>query len=644
MEEVTQAILKYIDQDKPDYAIMINGPWGSGKTYFWRNIVRPAIAEKKNENKSLKVIYTSLYGLKSVDELGKKIFYEFYANSIKSNSNIKKITDNKFVGAIPEMGKILLNIGSGFGVSFGNKSVEYENLFDLENCVLCFDDLERTDIELTEILGYINNFVEHDNIHTIIICNEDEIEGKNHSINYEQKVQAAASLVGNSINNIEEKVDFINNNLTSLFDTMNDYKRIKEKLVGRTITFVPNYEEIIRNVVTNSASSSDINQYLNDKIELIIRVFNQSKTNNVRILKQALVDFSSIYEETKVDSELKCLQEKMLVLTLILSFEIKSGNIDKSTLKKIETTKNLSSLSLQFYIKDKGNDTAKNRLLEMIQKYKLTYLKNIPFLKFIERLICDGIIDGNLLLHDKQVICKSERELESFEHLLNGYWDLTDNEFQKNLSDTLYKLSNNEIPFYLYHKIYTILRNLSENQLIENFEEVVNQIKKNLQKDLDNIKGSYQDDISMKLDIFNNYPNDSDLNEIKELILEINNDIRNEEDIEVLENLIKNTISLEEFIQEVDKKFGLKPIFDKIDLQLLIKTLNKMENSDLVSFNTLLKNRYASQHDELKTDYPYLKELKNLIKKNCLSESLKLSDVIFKQIISNIDNIVTKQS
>ena len=40
MEELVESILDYIRSDYTDYAIMINGEWGSGKTYFWNHKIK----------------------------------------------------------------------------------------------------------------------------------------------------------------------------------------------------------------------------------------------------------------------------------------------------------------------------------------------------------------------------------------------------------------------------------------------------------------------------------------------------------------------------------------------------------------------------------------------------------------------------
>ena len=58
MEELVESILDYVRADYTDYAIMINGEWGSGKTYFWNNKVRNKI-ESMTLNR--KIIYNNIH-------------------------------------------------------------------------------------------------------------------------------------------------------------------------------------------------------------------------------------------------------------------------------------------------------------------------------------------------------------------------------------------------------------------------------------------------------------------------------------------------------------------------------------------------------------------------------------------------------
>ena len=43
MEDLVESILDYVRADYTDYAIMINGEWGSGKTYFWNHKIKNKI-------------------------------------------------------------------------------------------------------------------------------------------------------------------------------------------------------------------------------------------------------------------------------------------------------------------------------------------------------------------------------------------------------------------------------------------------------------------------------------------------------------------------------------------------------------------------------------------------------------------------
>ena len=83
MEDLVESILDYIRADYTDYAIMINGEWGSGKTYFWNNKVRSKIETTEINGKRYRTIYMSLYGISNLDDISKKIFMEMNPNLLQ---------------------------------------------------------------------------------------------------------------------------------------------------------------------------------------------------------------------------------------------------------------------------------------------------------------------------------------------------------------------------------------------------------------------------------------------------------------------------------------------------------------------------------------------------------------------------------
>lgn len=68
-DDLLTCIDNYIKEQESDYAIMLNGLWGCGKTYFVKNALIPHIETTSYAEVSKKVIYVSLYGIKDMDEL-----------------------------------------------------------------------------------------------------------------------------------------------------------------------------------------------------------------------------------------------------------------------------------------------------------------------------------------------------------------------------------------------------------------------------------------------------------------------------------------------------------------------------------------------------------------------------------------------
>ena len=76
MEDLVESILDYIRSDYTDYAVMLNGEWGSGKTHFWNNKIKKKIESMQLNGKRYTTIYMSLYGISNLEEISKKIFME----------------------------------------------------------------------------------------------------------------------------------------------------------------------------------------------------------------------------------------------------------------------------------------------------------------------------------------------------------------------------------------------------------------------------------------------------------------------------------------------------------------------------------------------------------------------------------------
>ena len=61
MEDLVESILDYVRSDYTDYAIMINGEWGVGKTHFWNNKIKKKIESMQLNGKRYTTIKLGRY-------------------------------------------------------------------------------------------------------------------------------------------------------------------------------------------------------------------------------------------------------------------------------------------------------------------------------------------------------------------------------------------------------------------------------------------------------------------------------------------------------------------------------------------------------------------------------------------------------
>ena len=166
-EELTAYIKNYLENDKTRSAIMLTGPWGCGKSYYIQNMLTPALI-KDGVNRCIVV---SLYGLKNLEALSKSIYLEVRAKALFQKSET--------VSAAKIFGKtIIKGVASFFGVDINVSEDDLNKLYhsiDLTDKLIVLEDLERSGIDIIEIMGYVNNLVEQDGVKVLLVANEGKI-------------------------------------------------------------------------------------------------------------------------------------------------------------------------------------------------------------------------------------------------------------------------------------------------------------------------------------------------------------------------------------------------------------------------------------------------------------------------------------
>ncbi|HMM39835.1 MAG TPA: P-loop NTPase fold protein [Desulfovibrio sp.] len=168
--DIAEAIQGYINDANTQYAFMISGQWGSGKTHLWTNQLSPLISKKLNRD----TFYISLYDVNCINGITEKIILQKF-----------KIGGNKAAAQLYGIGKIILNGFSSFlNIKDDAQALvkKFASYFDGDDIVICFDDIERTTLNYNVFWGYINWLVEHTKCKVILVSNEDELKKKTKAI------------------------------------------------------------------------------------------------------------------------------------------------------------------------------------------------------------------------------------------------------------------------------------------------------------------------------------------------------------------------------------------------------------------------------------------------------------------------------
>ncbi len=303
-QHISDFLQYYYELEKPpEYAILLTGLWGSGKTWFIQDFIRQA------DNKPNEILYVSLYGVKSIKDIETEFFRLLHpVLSSKHMRLMGKLTK----GII----KTAINVDfngdgkSDASLTGGIPDVNFYEKVDLAvGRLLVFDDLERCSIPIHDLMGYINQLVEHGKLKAILIANEEEICSQSSDDN----------------------------------SPKSSYLRTKEKLIGRTFEVIPELAPALEYFI-NDLPFDLIRNLINENESIVTQIYERSKFKNLRLLRQSLWEFNRLAENLKPEIlENKPLLVEILSIFIVYSFEVRSGKITPSEICNVQGLSSTSS-------------------------------------------------------------------------------------------------------------------------------------------------------------------------------------------------------------------------------------------------------------------------------------------------------------
>ena len=591
-ENIVNFLNGYMMNPDPQYAVLLKGKWGCGKTHFINHWI-DAYKGNPTTEQVLESIYVSLYGLSDTKQIttaiNRVICPILYGKAAKAGKVLAKIAS-----AMVLKHEVDLNYDgiSDFSINIGIDSLsKFKSNDSLVNSkkLLIFDDLERCDVPMKKLLGYLNFFVEQCNCHLIVIGDEDKIaEGENKKI----------------------------------------FGEFKEKTIGREFEIATDIHSALDTFVNQTPK----NDFVVGHQEQIEKFFAMTECDNLRILRQALWDFSQ-FEESMTDFLGDSRYEDIMIHVLgtyIISYceyrgknhqlfdawiryDIKGQQFDK---EKIENLKSQVRAIHQRY----------NNIYQRLSNYKTFKME------LVERVILELNMGDSIKDYVGKEYFSPEIKRHSWEQISDSF-NMDNGKFILFYKELIQDISDNAIPdirklgfalAYIVCLDSKEIKELTTTDFIRISEALPMYLTGYIQEeDLHNLHLEYDRGV-------NSLVTNVSLERLVKLSAkfeeEYNKKIKCAKNVmtTTLENLTDSNVAKlcdinEGALPDHSRTYNMVAIFNHVDISKLMKQLQSLSNESLNLFNHFIRSRYELNSrlgnwiHETENDIEPLRQLKSKI-------------------------------
>jgi hypothetical protein len=205
LRDIRNEINRFLSNDTPE-VLCIKGKWGVGKTFAWNTYLKEA--HPKGGVKLTKYAYTSLFGIKDLNDLK----YSIFENTIPLKDLEKEINVDDFSEKLNYVQRNFKKIASV--VTSNNFVQQYIGgssramFYFVRKQIVCIDDFERAGggIEPIEILGLISFLKEQRQCKVIFLLNDEELKDEVKKT-FEKQLEKVSDAVLNFSPNPSEAAD-----------------------------------------------------------------------------------------------------------------------------------------------------------------------------------------------------------------------------------------------------------------------------------------------------------------------------------------------------------------------------------------------------------------------------------------------------
>lgn len=609
-EDIIRFLNRYKDDPDPQYAVLLDGKWGCGKTFFIKSWLDTFQTENEDE---LTPMYVSLFGVQTVKQINDTInglLFPFM------NSKVYKIgkTFTKMIASAA----LRFNVDyDGDKKSDGTVDFKLDPLMDLLNDkkeelkgrrILIFDDLERANIGVKELYGYINRFVEHNKFKVIVICNSTEITDK---------------------------------------ETFN---RFREKVIGRTFEIHSDIDAAINSFANEIPTSYFVQQHISEVKE----AFKLTGYSNLRVLRQCIRDFNQIFQGIHIDNGNPYQNKKLfhfLIRFVVLYSEMSESDKDIIANWKQKYAQALASDRPEMLELKRRISAIQQKYQPLEIKYGMDIFRERNDITSISGFCLKGI---DLVDYLNAKLVPTERD--SWDCLYQ-YYEMNNEDFERQYAMTESAVLNGSFRNYQDQlKAISILIELSDLGIKEMNSKVLDTSKAYVEKLIADISSSdsFADIKSNIINLLSCINQASDNNELRKKFNSSLNGIfatklteLEHHYTEILENLSDDNLleivdSMDKMLPDRSNSYQSYPIFKDANPERVAKRILSLSNASKFHFYRFLNRRYGADtghfiNRELTPDMPVLNEIGKK-----LSEVVETLTLIDKYAVSSLVELIKK--
>lgn len=609
-EDIIRFLNRYKDDTDPQYAVLLDGKWGCGKTFFIKSWLDTFQTENEDE---LTPMYVSLFGVQTVKQINDTInglLFPFM------NSKVYKIgkTFTKMVASAA----LRFNVDyDGDKTSDGTVDFKLDPLMDLLNDkkeelkgrrILIFDDLERANIGVKELYGYINRFVEHNRFKVIVVCNSTEITDKE------------------------------------------IFYRFREKIIGRTFEIHSDIDAAINSFSNEIPTSYFVQQHISEVKE----AFKLTGYSNLRVLRQCIRDFNQIFQGIHIDNGNPYQNKKLfhfLIRFVVLYSEMSTSDKDIIANWKQKYAQALASDRPEMLELKRRISAIQQKYQPLEIKYGMDIFRERNDITSISGFCLKGI---DLVDYLNAKLVPTERD--SWDCLYQ-YYEMNNEDFERQYAMTESAVLNGNFRNYQdYLKAISILIELSDLGIKEMNSKVFDMSKAYVEKWIADISSSdsFADIKSNIINLLSCINQASDNNELRKKFNSGLNGIfatklteLEHHYTEILENLSDDNLlelvdSMDKMLPDRSNSYQSYPIFKDANPEQVAKRILSLSNASKFHFYRFLNRRYGADtghfiNRELTPDMPVLNEIGKK-----LSEVVETLTLIDKYAVSSLVELIKK--